>query len=381
MGHAVHPALHGDLSRGSLRQVVRPGRNNRHDSNSNHCFPRSQRTMTIYRFGRFEFDAIRHELHNNGVSVGLRPKTLILLGVLIQHREQPLKHQELLDRVWPRTQAGTNNLFQAISELRSALKPLNPIRTIPNLGYAWCMPIRQKRNWMPAAAVAGLVLFVATSMTLTRPAQIPSASNLPPAYRAFFAGMDHLDNGKPEQAAAQFELAIAENPDFSEAHLLLAQSLMLADKLDQARIVLGQLLHADRARNDPYAEMTAMELMGQIDQKTGAIGPTLEWTRQAFENAETSGYICAAADLESRLIDVQKMLTGNDEVLAEPGLAEDQEPLPEFCGDMPPWLESGAVENCDWNVGAIAGLAGPAFGIASFGGSHTSLPAGGRRAA
>jgi tetratricopeptide (TPR) repeat protein len=207
-------------------------------------------------------------------------------------------------------------------------------------------------------------------MTLTRTAQIPSVSSLPPAYRAFFAGMDHLENSRPGHAATQFELAIAENPDFSEAYLLLAQSLMQADKLDQARIVLGQLLHADRARNDPYAEMTAMELMGQIDQKTGAIGPTLEWTRQAFENAETSGYICAAADLESRLIDVEKMLADSDAIIAEPGLAADAEPLPEFCGDMPPWLESGAVENCDWNVGAIAGLAGPAFGIASFGGSH-----------
>jgi len=316
----------------------------------------TEKTMTTHRFGPFSFDTSRDELRKNGELVGLRPKTKILLGVLLAHPEQPLKHQELLDRVWPTTRAGTNNLFQAISELRSAFNPLNPIRTLPNLGYAWCEPLQRDRRWIPAAAAACLILALAASMTLIAPAQESSTSNLPPAYRAFFAGLDDLDNSQPDQAAAHFELAITENPDFSEAYLLLAQSLIRTHKLDQARRVLGRLLHADHAGKDPYAEMAAMDLMGQINQRAGAIGPTLEWTKRAFENAQRSGYICAVADLESRMTDVERLLGGGEGPIAESDWVVEAAPLPELCGHMPARLKSSAIDACRWNVDATVGL-------------------------
>jgi len=312
--------------------------------------------MTTHRFGPFTFDTSRDELRKNGELVRLRPKTRMLLGVLIKHPEQPLKHQELLDRVWPTTQAGTNNLFQAISELRSAFNPLNPIRTLPNLGYAWCEPLQRDRRWIPATAAACLILVITASISLMAPAQESSTSNLPPAYRAFFAGIDDLDNNQPEQAAEHFELAITENPDFSEAYLLLAQSLIRTDKLNQARRVLGQLLHADHAGKDPYAEMAAMDLMGQINQRAGAIGPTLEWTKRAFENAQRSGYICAVADLESRMTDVERLLGDNEVSIAEPEWVVEEAQLPELCGSIPGRLKSSAIDACRWDVDAIVGL-------------------------
>jgi DNA-binding winged helix-turn-helix (wHTH) protein len=313
--------------------------------------------MTTYRFAGFAFDSQREELcRDDGELLALRPKTRMLMRLLIEHRDQPLARDELFQRLWPTTHAGSNNLFQAISELRSVFKPLDPIRTIPNLGYQWAVPVRRKRSWRALASAAALVFAVTATVILSLPGKVPHGSHLPPAYRAFLAGVEQLEDGKPEQAATQFELALAENPDFSEAQLLLAQSLIYADRLVQANAVLEALLASQAGHHDAYAQMTAMQLMGEIQQRVGKEEATLDWTRRAFENAEQSGYLCAAADLESRLIDLDKLRGVNAPRQSEAVVLAQAEALPAICAQIPASLKSSAIEACHWQFEAVVGV-------------------------
>ena len=313
--------------------------------------------MPIFRFGAFTFDASSHELRNAGALIKLRPKTSILLGILIAHRDTPLSQQQLLQRVWPNTHADSNNLFQAISELRRAFKPINPIRTIPNQGYVWQAPLRRKPRWIPATVAACLLVLATVLLTLPGTSQHSSTATLPPAYRAFFAGMDFLDERNPAAASVQFELAIAENPRFSEAYLMLAQSLMQAEQPEQARTVLDQLLQQQQGGGDQYAEMTAMDMMGQVNEMAGESEPALNWTRQAIDHARASGYICAAHDLNARLIDVERLVMKNptsepdNSVTHLPSLAQT---APERCDNIPPRLKSSAINDCLPNIHSYA---------------------------
>ncbi|MEO0425105.1 MAG: winged helix-turn-helix domain-containing protein, partial [Pseudomonadota bacterium] len=96
--------------------------------------------MREYRFAEFRFDAVRLELRRGDELIALRPKTAALLGVLLAHAGQAVSKADLIERVWQRGHVQDQSLFQAISALRAALKPLDAIRTHPNLGYAWVQP-------------------------------------------------------------------------------------------------------------------------------------------------------------------------------------------------------------------------------------------------
>lgn len=272
--------------------------------------------MTCYRFDRFTFDVDTHELRRNGVPLPVRPKTAVLMGVLLEQRGHLLSKSALFEQVWHTRHVHDQSLFQAISEIRKLLAPLQPIQTHPNLGYEWVQPVRRQRTGFSAwklAAAALSVAAVAGLMTAAWPTASPLPSEQPsvaidyslivqsPAMQAFNTGMQQLNQQQWASAIEYFELARRENPLFLEAGIMQAEALLeQADYVAASELAHELLLRAE-IQGEAYVQVAAQGLLSRISEHSGEPGHALEWALQADSNARDQGFACAADDTRQRI--------------------------------------------------------------------------------
>ena len=74
----------------------------------------SQRVAQRYAFGPFVADAVKRQLWRDGSLVPITSKTFDLLIVLLEHRDNTVSKDELLNRVWPETSVNENNLARQV---------------------------------------------------------------------------------------------------------------------------------------------------------------------------------------------------------------------------------------------------------------------------
>ncbi|MDR3415321.1 MAG: winged helix-turn-helix domain-containing protein [Nevskia sp.] len=91
----------------------------------------------IWRFAQAELDARTHEVRVRGLSVGIEPKPLEVLRLLLEHAGEVVTTDEILETVWggrPVHEAAVSN---AIGKLRRALgdDDQSLILTVPKVGY------------------------------------------------------------------------------------------------------------------------------------------------------------------------------------------------------------------------------------------------------
>jgi predicted ATPase/DNA-binding winged helix-turn-helix (wHTH) protein len=93
-------------------------------------------------FGRFRMLMHRRELFADGVRVELGSRALEVLAVLIEGHGGLVSKDAILERVWPGSTVGENNLQVQISALRKALAgDRNLIRTVSGRGYRFIAPV------------------------------------------------------------------------------------------------------------------------------------------------------------------------------------------------------------------------------------------------
>jgi DNA-binding winged helix-turn-helix (wHTH) protein len=94
---------------------------------------------SLYTFGRFQLDARELTLSKDGRPLPLEPKVLGVLLALVEKCGQLVTKDELMNRVWPSTFVGENNLPVCIYKLRKILgKSRNRdayIETVTGKGY------------------------------------------------------------------------------------------------------------------------------------------------------------------------------------------------------------------------------------------------------
>ena len=92
-----------------------------------------------YRFGRFLFDRTGYRLFDQDRPIGLAPKVLDLLGLLVARPSELVTKEDILREVWFNVAVTDNAVTQAVSDLRQALgdDPVSPqfIQTVPRRGY------------------------------------------------------------------------------------------------------------------------------------------------------------------------------------------------------------------------------------------------------
>jgi DNA-binding winged helix-turn-helix (wHTH) protein len=140
----------------------------------------------VYWVAGVEFHPAWASLRRHGEEIVLRPKTYHVLMFLLEHRDQLVTKEEIIERVWDGKPVSDDVLARSIAELRKAFgdDPKNPhiFRTVPKLGYGLVAPVedvsvageveqpvaeerfsRGRRIWMLAAvallSTAGMVAF------------------------------------------------------------------------------------------------------------------------------------------------------------------------------------------------------------------------------
>ncbi|MEO0425213.1 MAG: hypothetical protein AAF184_22950 [Pseudomonadota bacterium] len=212
------------------------------------------------------------------------------------------------------------SLFQAISALRAALKPLDAIRTHPNLGYAWVQPLHQEEVARPRmrprlAYTAGLALMVLANGAawlglVARPvASTPVASHyeatpMLPALQAFSLGMEHLEQDRFAAASEFFALASQEHPAFLEAQLMGAEASLAEGNIAAARERANALMQQAQSQDNGYLLVAALDVLSRAALAQGRQDSALDLAKTAAGNAREAGYACAAMAMEARVASI-----------------------------------------------------------------------------
>lgn len=195
----------------------------------------------IFLFGPFELDAGRFLLTRDGEPVAVEPRVLEMLVYLVQHRDQLVGREELLEAVWKRRFFGKGLLNQSVYAARQALgdDPRDPryIETVRGRGVRFIAPVtaasqtdveprttpdspvseRASSGWLRHTRVAwlaaGALAAVAAAVGITR--ILPSQSG----------------HGHPESIAFLPLVNATEHEEFAWIELGLAD--MLARSLDR----------------------------------------------------------------------------------------------------------------------------------------------------
>jgi adenylate cyclase len=191
-------------------------------------------TRTAYRFTDFTLDLDYGSVERAGTVRDLRPKTLEVLRVLVEHAGRLVTKDELMAAVWPRIFVTEDSLTRCISEARAALRDdaQTIIKTVPRRGYIFTSRViaegsdaggsvlpstatvdgdpgptptpaparRSQRRWVIAAVMIALIALIGG--LLLRPsshlatAGRPSIAVLP--FQTIGGGQEHVADGISE---------------------------------------------------------------------------------------------------------------------------------------------------------------------------------------
>ena len=307
----------------------------------------------LYRglhFGPFRFDPRRRTLFKRGERVALRAKAVDVLELLLEHADHIVSKQTLRTRVWGHDGVSDQSLFQAVSDIRRALAPIDAIITHPNQGYRLAMTVSERRvvplhvaaTLAPLVAVV-MVAFLAGPDRRVDPA-LPALSALSPSMQAFVSGAAHLNAGEPAAAQSMLALALQENAQFDEARLMLAEAYLVQGKHDRALEEARRVLEHNDARTQPdaHASVAAMSLISRVEDSAGEPSRALHWAFEAAQRAHRGGLACTASDIEQR---IDQLLARRDDArpsplsatsrLAQPKATASRQPIPDFCAKFP----------------------------------------------
>src|ERR1700748_1855674 len=93
----------------------------------------------IYRFGTFELDLARVELHADGELRSLEPQVFALLVLLIENRERLISKEEIIEKVWDGRIVSDAAIASRVKSARQALgddgRAQQLIKTLYGQGY------------------------------------------------------------------------------------------------------------------------------------------------------------------------------------------------------------------------------------------------------
>jgi DNA-binding winged helix-turn-helix (wHTH) protein len=233
----------------------------------------------VYRMNGVEVDPSQLSVCREGQVFRLRSKTFQILIHFLEHPGQTITRDELLDRFWPGVSVTEDNLTHSVTEIRKALgdSPRSPryMETIPKVGYrlaatvalverqeAAPVPVRSRRAWLLAAALAVLLLAGVTGalwragrllpgrgdsrksvavMTFENRSGNPALNWLPgspllaeaatndlEAYRCYMLGLEAARAYRSEEAVQWFSRAVARDEGFAMAQARIGYTYVVS---------------------------------------------------------------------------------------------------------------------------------------------------------
>jgi pimeloyl-ACP methyl ester carboxylesterase len=106
--------------------------------------------MKTYRFGPFTLDLVQGILSAGPREIPLGGKAFETLALLVGNAGRVVSKEELIDRVWPDSHVGQNNLAQHISLVRKTLAVFDPkteyVQTMARRGYRFAAAVETSGN-------------------------------------------------------------------------------------------------------------------------------------------------------------------------------------------------------------------------------------------
>lgn len=115
----------------------------------------SQQTIRFYKFGNFLVDVEERSLLRNGVPVSIKPKAFEALLLLVEHKDQVISKERLMDAIWPEVDVEPNNVDQQIAALRTTLggqfrNRERYIKTIRGQGFRFIADVKEMAEFQPS---------------------------------------------------------------------------------------------------------------------------------------------------------------------------------------------------------------------------------------
>lgn len=224
----------------------------------------------VFKFGRFRFFTETAELFRGRKKIPLKVQSARVLAILLENSGRLVTRNKLVGEIWPdRTVEFDLSLNTCIRDIRHALgdTPREPvyIETLAKRGYRFKYPAN-RMDGIPApkprlkilalAAAAGLVLYLGHGQS--GPPK-PVSKNVSEEARALVVeGVSFIydsDIPRPEDAIEMFRKAIALDPQYEEAHLMLARTVLARGKLAQIPLAeksLAAITNMDPANGEAY---------------------------------------------------------------------------------------------------------------------------------
>jgi predicted Zn-dependent protease len=86
------------------------------------------------------------------------------------------------------------------------------------------------------------------------------------AFARYGLAMEFANSGQLEQALAEFSKLLLANPDYAAGYFMAAQTLVKADRADEAKVMLQNGIAAAERKSDSHA---ASEMQGMLEEIGG----------------------------------------------------------------------------------------------------------------
>jgi predicted Zn-dependent protease len=83
------------------------------------------------------------------------------------------------------------------------------------------------------------------------------------AFARYGLAMEFANSGQAEQALAEFSKLLSANPDYAAGYFMAAQTLVKADRIDEAKVMLENGIAAAQRKGDSHA---ASEMQGMLEE-------------------------------------------------------------------------------------------------------------------
>lgn len=87
------------------------------------------------------------------------------------------------------------------------------------------------------------------------------------AFARYALGLEYSGSGDTDAALAEFQRLLTAHPDYTNGYFMAAQTLMRADRSDEARTMLHQGIESARRTRNQHAQA---EMEGMLDELEGA---------------------------------------------------------------------------------------------------------------
>jgi len=83
------------------------------------------------------------------------------------------------------------------------------------------------------------------------------------AFARYALGLEYSGSGETDAALAEFQRLLAAHPDYTNGYFMAAQTLVRADRSDEARAMLQQGIESARRTRNQHAQA---EMEGMLDE-------------------------------------------------------------------------------------------------------------------